>query len=269
MGSKSDYPSFSKTLILVMLILAVSCGLKYYYGEGVHNSLQKELSEYAKANGYSMTDYPDELVKALDRNEEMKEFIKQYPKYSDNFNASRSLDLAAYKYTQTVPFLVQWDNRWGYMNYNGGAFGLTGNAPTALSMAGMYLTNNTTLTPIIAADMAIDKGWENKPEQLLSNGARNWGIIVKQLPNGKDVLGKMAVKGEILKGDVIVATTDKKLFGGVVVIYDYDKDKGFSLNDPTSKSISEKNYTASELGKHIKKAWQYSVENADDENIEE
>lgn len=250
---KTSYPSFGKVFGIVMAILVINCGLKYFGGLNVSNSAEKAINNYAQEHGYSRSDYPDELVKLLESNSETEEFVLNYPeKVSEG--AADKIDLTQYTNCKQPPQFMQWDSRWGYMSYNGSIMGLNGSAPTCLSMTAIYKLQDVSMTPVYIADLAVQNKWESKPEKLLTEGARSIGLKVTQLPVSE---GKLS--SSIQSGATVICLTDGKLLSTAVVIYAVDESGGYKINDPMSRKKSEKTYTYSEISKHIKKMWEYGT----------
>ena len=58
-----------------------------------------------------------------------------------------------------IPLLLQWDRRWGYVSYGSSDIGLSGCAPTCLSMVIVGLTGNRNATPDKIAEYAQENGY--------------------------------------------------------------------------------------------------------------
>ena len=144
---------------MVAALLFVDAVLKYSSGLGQNNSAEKIITEFASNNGFTLDDYPMEIREMLVQNNETKQFVTNYPKKITNFKPEK-LDFSEYKECSEPPHLMQWDMRWGYMTYNGNVFGLTGSAPTCLSMVSIYVLHNINLTPVKIADIANGRYFE-------------------------------------------------------------------------------------------------------------
>lgn len=113
--------------------------------------LQAELDRYEKIATIAQEagKYPEDLVRlALDEPAAI-DFVLGY-------NGKQS---SAEPFTDTVnqntfPELYTFDARWGYTEFAGGLFAVTGSAPTAVSIAYMGLTGSNTKTPTVVGDMA-------------------------------------------------------------------------------------------------------------------
>ncbi len=249
---KTSYPSFGRVFAVVMAILVVNCGLKYFGGLTVSNSAEKSINNYAQSHGYSRSDYPDELVELLENNDETEEFVLSYPAKILESSAEK-IDMTQYTNCQQPPLLMQWDLRWGYMRYNDSVVGIKGSAPTCLSMTAIYKLQDVSMTPAYMADLAVQNKWESKPEKLLTEGARTIGLQVTQLP-----VSEGRLSGSIESGAVVICLTDGQLLSSTVVIYAADESGSYRINDPMSRKKSAETYTYSELSNHIRKMWEYN-----------
>ncbi|MBQ9901655.1 MAG: hypothetical protein IJM51_04625 [Clostridia bacterium] len=250
---KNNYPSFWKSMAVVMVILLINGALKHYSGLGKNNSAEKTIAEYAAKNGYTLDDYPKEIREMLVLNDETEEFVTQYPAKVVNFKPE-ALDFSKYKNCTTPPRLMQWDVRWGYMKYNGGVFGLTGSAPTCLSMAALYVLHNTSMTPVHIAEFAIGGGCENQPEKLLSDGARALGMSVAEVPRNNRRIREAVTEDNC----TVICMTKSQDLSPFIVIKGVDKDGNYLINDPSSKKRSNESYTFADLNKSIKRIWKYA-----------
>lgn len=76
---------------------------------------QRELDTYAEKNDVSLDAYPEALVQLYARNPDARDFVRDYPKKKD---LTPTIDLSGLAGSETVPLLLQWDERWGYREYN-------------------------------------------------------------------------------------------------------------------------------------------------------
>ena len=143
------------------------------------------LRQYARAHGISVSEYPEKLIDLYQRNPETEQFVFEYPLVKDN---PPSDDLSGLD-TSSVPLLMQWDQRWGYGEYAGNLFGLSGCGPTCLSMAAIYLTGDTSMTPRWMGEFAASHGYavegSGSAWALFSEGGKELGFDLSKLnPNG-------------------------------------------------------------------------------------
>ncbi len=247
------YPSFWTVLAIVVALFLFNAVLKYSSGLGKNNSAEKTILEFAGQNGFSLSDYPDDIVEMLVLNDETEKFVVNYPYKSVNFKPDK-IDFSQYADCKEPPILMQWDMRWGYMQYNGNVMGLTGSAPTALSMVAVYVLHNMSMTPVHIAEYSIGSNCESRPEKLLSDGARNMGMNVTEVIRNNNRL-KQAVTEE---GSAVICMMKSQEFSPVIVVRGVDENGNFLINDPSSKKRSNTSYSFSELNTGIKKIWKYS-----------
>lgn len=211
-----------------------------------------QVRSYAERNGLSLSDYPQNLIDLYERNPETKDFVFEYPLKK---NASPSIDLGGLS-TSSVPLLMQWDQRWGYEEYAGDLFGLTGCGPTCLSMAAIYLTGDTSMNPKWMADFATSYGYASEGNgsawTLFSEGARKLGLDVTEIP-----MDEQRIADNLNVGNPIVASMGKGDFttsGHFIVLTAY-KDGQLKVNDPNSKENSEKLWDYDQISGQIRNLW--------------
>lgn len=247
--------TFSRVLAGVLVLLLVDAVLKYSSGLGKNNSAEKIITEFASQNGFTLDDYPAEIQKMLVQNEETKEFVINYPKKITHFQPEK-LDFSEYKDCTQPPHLMQWDMRWGYMNYSGNVFGLTGSAPTCLSMAAIYVMHDVNMTPVHIAGFSRGTAFETEPEKLLSNGARAMGMNVAEVSRNNQRLREAVTE----KGCAVICMLKSQDLSQFVLITGISEDGNFIIQDPSSKKLSQKGYSYVDLqNRGIKRIWKYSL----------
>lgn len=216
---------------------------------------EREIASYANSKGYRLSDYSDRLIELYEKNEEARQFVLDYPLKKD---IDYTIDLGEYKNTETVPLLMQWDERWGYKEYAGDVFGMTGCGPACLSMVAIYLTGNDAVNPKWMADFATENGYYEEGNgtrwALMSEGAGSLGLNVKEVP-----LNEERITDNLLAGNPIICIMGPGDFtdsGHFIVLTGY-KDGGFTVNDPNSNQNSQKIWTFEELRYQIRCLWVY------------
>lgn len=246
--------TFWRVLAMVAALLFVDAVLKYSSGLGQNNSAEKIITEFASNNGFTLDDYPMEIREMLVQNNETKQFVTNYPKKITNFKPEK-LDFSEYKDCSEPPHLMQWDMRWGYMTYNGNVFGLTGSAPTCLSMVSIYVLHNINLTPVKIADIAKGQIYETDPEKLLSIGARNLGMNTVEVPRNNQRMREAVMEN----GCSVICMLKSQELSQFIVITKIDDDGNFVIKDPSSKNRSKKGYSFTDLKNNgLKRVWKYS-----------
>lgn len=213
-----------------------------------------KLDSYAKEHGLALSDYPEELIDLYKRNPETEQYVFEYPLVKDNPPAA---DLSGTD-TSAVPLLMQWDQRWGYQQYSGDVFGLTGCGPTCLSMVAMYLSKDTSRTPGWMGDFAEDNGYASDGNgsswALISEGGRQLGFDVTELPlDEQRIIDNLEVGNPII---VIMGPGDFTTSGHFIVFTGYEDGK-IKVNDPNSRENSEKLWEFSDIQPQIKNLWAF------------
>ncbi len=222
--------------------------------------VRKKLEEMSKKNkGYKdilehYEDYPETYLAALANNPEMLDYVKGYP---DNQGVSDARLTKAEK-KEDYPLFIQWDSRWGYASYGSSSIGISGCGPTCLSMVIYGLTDNELATPDKVSRYSEEQGYyiegTGTSWELMTEGAAAFGI------NGTELsLNESSMKQALDAGHPIICAMragDFTAAGHFIVICGYSK-KGFIVNDPNSRTRSEKRWTYEELSGQIKNLWFY------------
>lgn len=104
--------------------------------EGVF--FDRNMTEQDKLQKIEKSDeYPERLKEMAKKNSETIDFVYDYLEMKDK---KQKINLSKEVKADTVPLLMQWDERWGYEQYSGGLLGYTGCGPTNLAMVVLYLT---------------------------------------------------------------------------------------------------------------------------------
>ena len=154
-----------------------------------------------------------------------------------------------------VPLLMQWDRRWGYNIYGDSMIGLAGCGPVCLTMAYLYLTEDTSMTPRDMADFAYENGYYTSAGtswSLWTQGAEKLGISGKELS-----LDERAIQRALDEGGVVICSMrpgDFTTTGHFILIRGYDKE-GFYVNDPNRRSNSQRQWDFQTLQYQIKNLW--------------
>lgn len=214
---------------------------------------QKTLEAFADEHNLQMSDWPAELLESAERNPELEDFVLNYPLKKDELP---EIDLSEYQGTDTVPLLLQWDERWGYTPYSGGPMGLTGCGPTCLSMVSIYLLDNPEYTPRYIAEFSKDNGYSvsgsGSAWALISEGGEKLGLDVEELP-----LDENRIVQNLKEGNPIICIMgpgDFTTTGHFIVMTDYTEGK-IKINDPFSKSRSEMLWDYEKIQDQILNLW--------------
>lgn len=210
----------------------------------------------AGAGGYvgeDLAGYPQELQELFALNQEAQDYVEGYPDRESWMDAP--IDLSEDFVQGQVPLLMQWDRRWGYNIYGDSMIGLAGCGPVCLTMAYLYLTEDTSMTPRDMADFAYENGYYTSAGtswSLWTQGAEKLGISGKELS-----LDERAIHRALDEGGVVICSMrpgDFTTTGHFILIRGYDKE-GFYVNDPNRRSNSQRQWDFQTLQYQIKNLW--------------
>lgn len=217
--------------------------------------VMQKLGDFAEQNGFSINEYPEELIELLRKNPETEEFVLNYPLKKNEFSTESLNELIR---EDSVPLLMQWDSRWGYYQYGDNVMGLTGCGPTCLSMVAIHLLQNPQLTPAYMADYSIRNGYcvpgSGTSWELMSLGAENLGLNAEEVP-----LNENTVKRYLQDGNPIICIMGKGDFTdeGHFIVLTGLKDGKIEVNDPNSRERSEKLWEFENIKRQIRNMWVY------------
>lgn len=247
---------------ILLILLACLMGAKplyHFYRDISFDWAQRSeeahrVKNFAEENNISFGEYPWFLIELLETNPETEGFVLNYP-----FRKQEDIDLSHYS-RDTVPLFLQWDEAWGYEKYGSSIIAVTGCGPTALSMAGYYLTGSEDFNPRDIADFSQKNGYYEpgygSSWTLISQGGPKLGLTVKELPLVKKKMVNALESGH----PVILALGpgDFTTTGHYVVLTSYCEGF-FTVNDPNSAIRSQKQWTYEELEGQIRNIWEISA----------
>lgn len=214
------------------------------------------LTEKAQAVLADKGEYPQQLLEALDKNEELLDFVLAYPEKKGTWAEEPQLELSQ---DRSIPLFLQWDEQWGYAPYGDGIIGLDGCGPTCLSMVYVGLTGDTSMHPRAMADYSAQNGY------LTDTGATQWALMTTGaqglgLQAWEVSLSETAMAQELAAGHPIICSMGPGDFttkGHFIVLYAYE-DGLFYVNDPNSRIRSDTGYAYDRLSAQIKAMWAFS-----------
>lgn len=200
--------------------------------------------------------------------ESLRELKKKYPEtagfvdsYPENKNKKWDIDLSAEVSPGTIPLFLQWDVRWGYETYGSDFLALTGCGPTCISMVVCGLGGNTQWNPYEVARFCEQQGY------YVPGEGTAWSLMTE----GADLLGLDASYGEI-SADFIYSSLsaahpmicsmypgDFTTSGHFIVLTGTDPEGNVLVNDPNSRSNSEKHWPMDVLLPQIRSLWIYGA----------
>ena len=238
-------------LIVLLTTLVMSAMLMVWLVMDAPSQAEITVIAHAREKKILVSEYPESLIRLLERNPETEEFVLNYP-----FRQSQVTDLSSYDLSQGVPLLMQWDQRWGYMDYGGSMVGVAGGGPLCLSMAGYYLTGDVRFYPGSVVRYAIDNGYYTTGDAdgwaLISQGAQGLGLEVKEVAPAQDKITQY-----LRAGYVIIAVMGPGDFGdsSQCVVLTGCKDGVVTVNDPNSYVNSGSEWDYNTFAGQVSRLW--------------
>ena len=219
----------------------------------------KELAEEYEAftEVYEQREnYPKDMLAALCNNPEMIDFVKGYSQSEQRTNGKITQE----ELEKKVPLFLQWDKRWGYGSYGNSIIGMSGCAPTCLSMVIVGLTGNTDATPARVAEFAEENGYyiegTGTSWSLMTKGCQNFGVMGREICLDKDIIYR-----ELEQGHPVICSVragDFTTQGHFVVLVGVE-DGNIQVNDPNSTYRSKQTWEYERLQGQIKNLWAFSL----------
>lgn len=235
--------------IVICLSLVLGLFLKHDFAfnlELYQNSKYRTIMKHK-------SQYPDAMIHSLDRNEDMLNFVYNYPQMKGHVyaNSIGSIQKGIY------PLLIQYDQRWGYGMYGDDVIGMNGCGPTCVSMVIAGLTGRSDITPFDVAQYAYDHGYyqEGTSWTFFTEGIKHYGITGRSIPLSHD-----SMKQAIMGGHPLICSMKPGDFTttGHLILIKGIKNGMFMVNDPNSKKRSYRLWNYETLSKQIKNLWAFS-----------
>lgn len=223
-------------------------------GETFGNTpFQQTVAAFAEENHLTRSQWPEELLAYGEKNLEVQEFVLNYPLNKDK---EPEIDLSEAVNTDTVPLLMQWDERWGYTEYAGGLMGLSGCGPTCLSMVSLYLLDDPKYTPRYLAEFSENNGYSvtgnGSAWTLISEGGKQLGLDVVEIPLDEErIVRNLEVGNPII---CVMGPGDFTTTGHYIVMTGYTDGK-IQVNDPNSRLRSETLWDYEQIKDQIRNLW--------------
>lgn len=217
------------------------------------NRAEQTVSAFADDHNIAYGAYPQSLVDLLERNPETEDFVLEYPL---EYGKDHEVDLSQYESAETVPLFMQWDQRWGYIDYGDDVAGLTGCGPVCLSMAAVYVTGDTSMSPDYMLDFAIKNGYcvpgSGSSWTLISKGGEKLGLDVTEIPLDENrIFDNLEVDNPII---CVMGPGDFTTSGHFIVMVGCE-DGLIRVNDPNSYKNSEKLWDYEDIKDQIRNLW--------------
>ena len=171
-----------------------------------------------------------------DAHKYVAEFLESYPgKTAEGLTEADLVD-------EGVPHFMQWDQRWGYMQYLEGPMGTKGCCPTCLSMLYCALTKSCDMSPYLVSLLATESGHcdaENGTYgEFVQYFADHMGFDFADLEvNSVDPAANALNDGWLLVCNLAPGTfTD---VGHYVLVTGWSEDVTVNVNDPYTTSVNQ------------------------------
>lgn len=166
-----------------------------------------------------------------------------------------------------VPYLRQWDERWGFYPYGSSVIGLTGCGPTCLSMAIASLADAAVsdssaedtieiVSPDVLAAFAEENGYymdgTGTRWSLFTEGAKEFGVECRVLPALLE-----SIQQEINAGHPVIFSMgpgDFTYSGHFILVTGYAADR-LVIHDPNSEKISDRLWRFQDIRPQIVNIW--------------
>lgn len=158
-----------------------------------------------------------------------------------------------------VPLLMQWDWRWGYDWYGGGPAGLTGCAPTCMTMIGLGLTGDESFTPRDMCAYSESAGF------WVPGSGTSWSLVTNAFPNHPIRSAQIStdegtIRSELQAGHPVLINVGIGKFSAVghfMVLAGLADDGTFILNDPNNLENCSRTWPWSDLSTEVVSAWSF------------
>lgn len=217
------------------------------------SAAMQTVQAFAREQGLTLADWPEELIVLLDKNPETEEFVLQYPLKKDSHP---TYDLTDCLGSSQMPLLLQWDERWGYGEYAGELMGLSGCGPTCLSMVCIQLLQDASYTPQYVAAFAEENGYavpgNGSAWSLISEGGKKLGLDVTEIPLDEGrIIRNLEVGNPII---CVMGPGDFTTTGHFIVLTEY-ADGYVKVNDPNSPARSQKPWKLTDIMPQMNNLW--------------
>lgn len=250
--------------MVLFLLIAILAAAKFtlsgadsavHYDSGT--DMPEDVVQAVQETGHDISDYPEALLALYIKNPDARQFVLDY---FDAKDKEMEIDLSEYSDSDSVPLLMQWDERWGYTEYSGNLFGLSGCGPTCLSMVAIYLTGDTSLNPKYMAEFSTENGYSTNGNgtawALFSEGSAYLGLRAKELPLSESIIDSHLASGEPV---VCIMGPGDFTDSGHFIVLTGTQDGEYTVNDPNSYANSERTWSYEEISGQIRNLWAFTA----------
>lgn len=243
-----------------LLGVGLGCAMWWAIGDLLTFTVRHEITvptvqiAQAETPAFDPSTVPDALAELYEINPDARRFVTDY---ADKHDLHPAIDLSPLADCDAVPRLYQWDERWGYEQYNENFFARAGCGPTCLSMVDIYLTGSTDHDPLWMARFAEEHGYNEVGNgtkwALFSEGAGLLGMRAEGITISPEYIAETLAQGIPIV--CIMGPGDFTDQGHYLVLTGIDADGNITLNDPNSRTRSERTWTYEELQPQMRGGW--------------
>lgn len=196
-------------------------------------------------------------VSLMADNPELEAFMKKYEK--GNYKSGQEIEYTKKEKEADFPQLMQWDKRWGYDPYGSSVIGITGCAPTTMSMVIMGLNDDYSVNPRVLADYSTKNGFYEEGTgtswSFFAACAEEYGIDCYEIS-----LSRESILEEVQSGHPVVCGMRPGHFttSGHFIVIVGEKDGEFIIHDPNNVSNCERTWDYDTIANEIKVLWAFS-----------
>ena len=165
-----------------------------------------------------------------------------------------------------VPYLYQWDPRWGFKDYGSSVIGITGCGPTCSSMVLVGLTGDPSATPQAVAEYAWAHDFYEDGEgtrwALFESVAEAYGLVCRQF-----TVSERAVMRELENGRVLICSMGPGIFTacGHFIVISGLQDGMLVIHDPNNRAYSERLWSYDEIRGDIQAGFSFRIPDPEEE----
>lgn len=250
-----------KIVIVLLCVFSILIAHIAYNISGGVSGLREDIGLEIKARSNpklrtilnNKNQYPDAMIQSLYRNDELIDFVYNYPTRKGHVYTNTIGSVTKGRY----PLLLQYDQRWGYGKYGYNVIGMNGCGPTSAAMIIAGLTGRNNITPYDVASYAYSHGYyqEGTSWSFFTEGMKYYGIHGRNIP-----LSYSSMKRELMNNRPLICSMrpgDFTTTGHLIVIKGM-KQGMFIVNDPNSRKRSNRLWSYDTLSKQIKNVGSFS-----------
>ena len=202
--------------------------------------------------------YPAGVIELLDKNPKTVDFVEDYGEKKD---APYAETVGVQLEDGEIPFLLQWDEKWGYAPYGTSIVAVSGCGPTCMAMVAAGMNTDPSITPDKVAAYGTEHGYVDEDNNtywaFMKEAGANWNLSCYE-----GNLTEEQVSTELAAGHPIICSVgpgDFTKIGHFIVLTGYENGS-VTVNDPFSQENSEKSWVFAQIKDQIKAMWIYSKE---------